>query len=289
MKNLRLFTRRIVLFGYNIPVRKLLKYAFVGFYFSAITPSSTGGQPMQMYFMKKDGISVSHSSLGLLIMLMMFQIVSIVYGILMFVLRPSLIIDGINGMHLVMMYGIIANLIITGTILGAVFSRNAMRRFVCWGIGLGAKLRLVKNPEKAIAQAGESLDNFRTGARYIKAHPILLLKVLCTSTLQITAQFAVPYFVYLALGLSGHGIIDVLAIQSWLMISVSSLPLPGAVGAAESCFMKLSYSLFGDAIPAAMLLSRGISFYFYLIVGGIVSSVSYFRSAARGSEIKELS
>ena len=31
-------------------------YACIEFYFSGITPSSTGGQPVQVYYMKKDGI-----------------------------------------------------------------------------------------------------------------------------------------------------------------------------------------------------------------------------------------
>ena len=39
-----------------------LKVAFVGVFFSAITPSSTGGQPMQLYLMSKKNISVGFGS-----------------------------------------------------------------------------------------------------------------------------------------------------------------------------------------------------------------------------------
>ncbi|WP_303825606.1 lysylphosphatidylglycerol synthase transmembrane domain-containing protein, partial [Ruminococcus flavefaciens] len=42
---------------------RCLKYSFIGFFFSYITPSSTGGQPMQMYHMKKDKIKIGYSTL----------------------------------------------------------------------------------------------------------------------------------------------------------------------------------------------------------------------------------
>jgi hypothetical protein len=35
---------------------KAIKYAIVGFFFSAITPAATGGQPVQLYYMHKDNI-----------------------------------------------------------------------------------------------------------------------------------------------------------------------------------------------------------------------------------------
>ena len=54
---------------------KCIGYGFVGFYFSSITPSASGGQPAQVYFMKKDGISVTSSSLTLMLILFTHQLV----------------------------------------------------------------------------------------------------------------------------------------------------------------------------------------------------------------------
>ena len=42
--------------GHKTCYRRCLGYSFVGFYVSAITPSSTGGQPAQVYYMSKDNI-----------------------------------------------------------------------------------------------------------------------------------------------------------------------------------------------------------------------------------------
>ena len=54
-----------------------IKYALIGFFFSGITPAASGGQPMQIYFMHKDKISVANSTLALLINLTCMQIVTI--------------------------------------------------------------------------------------------------------------------------------------------------------------------------------------------------------------------
>ena len=55
-------------FRERVRFKSCLKYAFVGFYFSSITPSSSGGQPAQVYYMNKDNVKVGASTLSFLIM-----------------------------------------------------------------------------------------------------------------------------------------------------------------------------------------------------------------------------
>lgn len=43
-----------------------VRYTLIGFFFSAITPAASGGQPMEIYYMHKDNISVAHSRLRFL-------------------------------------------------------------------------------------------------------------------------------------------------------------------------------------------------------------------------------
>ena len=52
------------MFASHNGIRGLLQcigYAFIGFFYSGITPSASGGQPMQLYYIKKDGYSFSKS------------------------------------------------------------------------------------------------------------------------------------------------------------------------------------------------------------------------------------
>ena len=61
-------------FGYPVTFWQGMKYAYIGFFFSSVTPSSTGGQPAQLYAMKKDGIELAHGTLALVAELASFEI-----------------------------------------------------------------------------------------------------------------------------------------------------------------------------------------------------------------------
>ena len=108
------------------------------------------------------------------------------------------------------------------------------------------------------------------------------------STCQILFQFSVPYFVYKAFGLSAYSYLDILALQTVLTICVSSLPLPGAVGASEGSFLKMFFVIFGqDFVLPAMLLNRGVSFYLFLILSGIVTMAAHFKVLKRDRLLKK--
>ena len=67
--------------------------------------------------------------------------------------------------------------------------------------------------------------------------------------------------------------------QAVLFISVSALPLPGAVGVSESGFMIIYKTLFpANILSSAMLISRGISFYLLILVSGLIISITYLRN-----------
>lgn len=69
------------LFEVKTPFRRCLKYSFIGFFFSCITPSASGGQPAQMYYMKKDGIKIGFSTLIMLIITIAFKAVQVLLAV----------------------------------------------------------------------------------------------------------------------------------------------------------------------------------------------------------------
>ena len=58
-----------MMWSYGIKLKKRTCFLFssVGFFFSCITPSASGGQPMQAYYMKKKNISIPVSAVILMI------------------------------------------------------------------------------------------------------------------------------------------------------------------------------------------------------------------------------
>ena len=69
----------------NISFRRCMHYSFVEFFFSGITPGSTGGQPVQLYYMNKDKIPMRKSMIALILNTILFKLFFVVTGILIII------------------------------------------------------------------------------------------------------------------------------------------------------------------------------------------------------------
>ena len=69
-------------FGTKIPVLHGLLYAATDFYYSALTPSATGGQPLVIYHMTRDGIPTSQASFFTFFHTAVYKIVLILFNII---------------------------------------------------------------------------------------------------------------------------------------------------------------------------------------------------------------
>ncbi len=69
--------------GNPIAAGRCIKYSFIGFFYSGITPSATGRQPMQLYHMKKDGLKISESTVVLMTVAVLYKFVLVVIGLFM--------------------------------------------------------------------------------------------------------------------------------------------------------------------------------------------------------------
>ena len=65
---------------------------------------------------------------------------------------------------------------------------------------------------------------------------------------------------------------EIVALQVLIGIAVEMLPLPGAAGITEACFIKFFEGVFAiELISPAILLNRGLSFYAVIFIGGLVT------------------
>lgn len=275
--------------GQKVSLLKGLGYSFVGFYFSSITPSASGGQPAQVYYMNKDKINISYSSLTLLILSVFHQLVALLYAGIMFLVRYSFIKEDLGAMKILLIYGVISNVILIGGMIGIVFSKKFVNTAIKFLVRVLAKVKIVKNIDKAMDTVDRQILEYQKGAEHIKNNPFLMFKVCVITIVQVTAMFLVPYFVYRAFNLKGYGALDIIAVQAILTLAVSSLPLPGAVGATETGFLNMFKVFFvGSMLIPAMLVSRILNFYAFLVVSGIITLFIHVKQVRRESSKKKV-
>ena len=257
-------------FSTEVPFFRAIGYSFADFYFSAITPSATGGQPMQFYYMTRDGFGIAQSSFALLILAAVYQLVVLVYGVVMVIWKIPYVLSQGKLIGWLLIFGIAVNGFCSAGILLVVLKREFVERITITCIAILTKMRIVKNREKLERRAEHFIEEYSRGGDCLKKYPLVFMKVVLLTLLRLTALFLVPFFAGLALGLDGNNPLEFLAIQAILSLAVTAVPLPGSVGASEGSFMILYTGMFtaAEAFPL-MMLSRGISFYGFLAVSGI--------------------
>lgn len=260
-------SRCLKLDGYKITFAQMMKYSFAGFFFSSITPSSTGGQPGQLYFMAKDKLKVSHSAFTLLCALLSFQCAAVFLGVIGVICSHGEVFKLQGRFAYVFPIGFALNLAIIAFLICVLFTRRLAGFFI--GIGLWfIKVRGIKPGERF--KFLRSFACYRKAAALLKKNKIVFVKMLITSLIQIILFHSVTFFCAHAVGCTDLDWFTVLRTQSSLFISVSSLPLPGAAGVTE-----YGYALFySGLIPmglmgSVMLLSRFCSFMLPLVGSGL--------------------
>ncbi|WP_343208953.1 lysylphosphatidylglycerol synthase transmembrane domain-containing protein [Anaerolentibacter hominis] len=253
------------------------KYAGIEFYFSAITPSATGGQPAQAFYMAKDGIPAGSSTVALLLITVVYKLVLLFLGIVVVLFRLPLVFGGNTiWIFLLFILGFVINVAVIAFCLTCMFSRNLVYQIAVKGVRLLVKLHLMKEPERKIAALDHYVAGLRESAGYVKQNFGLSVRIFFLTLVQRVALFSVSYLIYRSFGLSSTGYFDFLAIQVIIAIAVDSLPLPGGVGISEAIFLILYKGIYSASmLVSAMILSRGISYYFYLVLTAGISIINH--------------
>ena len=265
--------------GHKVTYRQCLGYSFAGFYVSSITPSSTGGQPAQIYYMSKDGVPAAHGALDMMLIAVCYQATVVGYALTVALTHFSLVANLGGGLSLLLIYGVVVNGSLTAGMLCLMFLPNAARKVAGGVLSLLVRLHIVRDAEKAREKLERQMAEYRRGAQCVKANPGLVPVLLGLTVVQLTALFSVPVAVYHAFGLTGSSAMSIICTQALVTLAVSNLPLPGAVGASEGGFVAAMALFFGPAlVTPAVLLSRGISFYAFLLVSAAITLAMHLRA-----------
>ncbi|BBF45359.1 integral membrane protein [Lachnospiraceae bacterium KM106-2] len=262
-------------------------YTCIDLYYSAITPSATGGQPVLAYYMNKDGIPISKSSIVLLLYTIMYKVVLLFLGICVMIFHGNFIFNNGIAVWVLFFVGVVINLCAIGVCLLSMFSEKLVYVVAKKLFYLLAKIHLVKQPEDKLVSLSKSIEEYHKGAAFILENGRVLFKMFIHTVVQRVAFFSVSYCVYRSFGLKSCGYFDILALQVVISIAVDSLPLPGAVGVTEGMFLLLYHVVYNKmTITPAMIITRGITFYFSIIFCGIVTVIYHVYTARKNSELR---
>lgn len=263
--------------SFQIPVKRRTCFLFssVGFFFSCITPSASGGQPMQLYYMKKEKISLPVSTVILMIVTITYKAVLVVVGLGLVLFGQGFLHRYLTEILPVFYLGIGLNVFCVTAMLILVFHPALARTILVLGLKIVEKLHLMKRKESRLKKLEASMEVYQNTAAYLGTHKMVLVNVLAITFAQRFALFAATWFVYRAFHLSGISFITIVLLQAVISVSVDMLPLPGGMGISETLFLKIFPPVFGSTLLLpAMVLSRGLGYYGELLVSAVFTIVA---------------
>lgn len=262
------------------PLRRL-KYHLIEFFFSAITPSSSGGQPFEVVFMRLDGYKVTESTVVLLVVAVLYKLAMLVLFFALYLTNFAFLHAQVVGMWFLFVLGLALNIIVILVIVMALYAQKTIRRLCLWCLRLLARGRIVRKEEAAREKLDAWLRGFHDCAGFMRTHPGPVAKSFLIVLFQRVLYLLIPWCVYEGMGLSGVTVWQMMGLQLLLSVSVEMMPLPGAVGISETVSLVLYDAIFGARhLYPAVVLTRGISYYLPLLVSGLVTL------AARAAQLR---
>ena len=251
---------------------RCISYSFIGFFYSGITPSATGGQPMQLYYLKKDGNSLADSSVVLMVVALIYKFVLVVWGVLMLLFwrgpLKSYLGSYFFGLYLL---GLALNAGLVAILLGVMLWPEGMKGLIRGVERLLVLIHLLKPSEKRKEKVLRFVDGYRNAIGFLIDHKRKVCFVVAFTCLQRASVFVLTYIIYRGFNLEGTDMLAVMFLQASVYIAVDMLPVPGAQGITELMYRSVFLSVFTERfIMPSLYVTRGISFYFLLLVSLVV-------------------
>ncbi len=247
------------------------------FFFSAITPFSSGGQPFQAYALKRKGMKLSDSTSCLLMSFIAYQIVLNVLATISIIMYYSKLSAEIDNFAWLIFIGFSVNLIVL-VILILIGMTKFMGNFFIWIMELLCKIKFI-NKFIADKKVGftQYIKETQEAFKEIKNAKLIWLWSLLSKAIALIIYYSIPYLAFLCINVN-LGIDNYLysiAITSFSLTISIWLPTPGASGGAELAFTTLFLVMLDtddnkNIALSGMLIWRLLTYYLLIIYGMVL-------------------
>ena len=294
----RLYTR-------NYKYHQAVANSLIGQFYSDVTPGASGGQIMQAYTMKSQGIPVSSAASILVMWFILYQTVLIGFDLFAFGFQfnnimsiPGIGID-IFSWHFdipmlpIIIFGFLLNISVILLLFLMSYSHRFHNFILHYVIGfLGkihiGKLRLMKNPDKTRESLRVQVENFKIELRRLQSNiPVVILQ-LFLFLIMLLLRFCIPYLAGLAMGyqetFSVGRMFEASFLSAFHQMVTGILPLPGSAGVSELFYDYLFRKFFdynSGVISSSLILWRTATFHIVLLISGFVAA--FYKSRPKES------
>lgn len=274
-------------FGHRRALGHHCFYSAADIYFSAITPSASGGQPACAYFMIRDGIPGIVVTVALIVNLAMYAISILVLGLITFIASPAVFLSFSPLSKILIILGYLMQIGLSFFFILLVTKKSLLHRICSWGLRVLGKMHLLRRVEERQQKLDRAMADYERYSEMLSGQWRMLVRVFFFNLLQRASQITVTAFTFLATAGDPHRFLDVWCLQSYTVIGSNCVPIPGAMGVSDYLLLDGFGGYLGLSSQSAAnleLLSRSLSFYSCIILCGIAVVIKYILQSVRGKK-----
>lgn len=253
------------------------KLATIGRYYDHITPLGSGGQPFEIYYLKKNGYSGDIATAIPLAKYMVWQISFVILcTFILIVYSPHYATSPI-----VLVCAWIGLALILALFLFVLFMSITKK----WGASLVVgvlkllhKMHIIKDYKKVLIKVLKFVKQYQYCIKTFAKSPLTIIEVFVVSVGSLISNALIAYFIYISF--ESNPVVswwDIVCKCCICDLAVCFFPLPGGSGATELSFNALLGSLFTEGtLFWGILIWRFLTYYLYIIQGAIVLIGDFF-------------
>ena len=234
-------------------------YSMVEFLFSGITPSSSGGQPMVVYYMKKDGIPIKQSTIVMLINTIFFKAFLVLGAIIILIFKPSYVLDTNSLIRIFFFLGVGLDVFLT--IFYGLLLYNQKLIKILFTLLYKVYYKLTNKDKSYEDKVNQVLSQYSQEASFIRKHKKEVFLASIITFIQRMFMFSIVYVIYRGLGFNQMSYFEMVLLQIFVQISAEAIFLPGGTGVSEYVSSEMFFAIFGLVSTTGMLLFRMLTFY----------------------------
>lgn len=270
----------------DFSLKDAIVVSMVGQFYCAITPSASGGQPMQILSMTRMGVSGANGTAALIQKFLVWQFTLTAYSVFAMVAKFSMFVGSLDyAMWVLTAIGFTGQILTIVVLLLASFNKSFTSKLIGGIFRFLGKIHLMKNVDQRIVNLNKTLNSFHECNKTLNKNKALVVKVYVLTFIQLTILFLVPFCIAMSFGVGEKNgnvnMLDMLCAQSYVSMVSGLVPLPGGSGAAEYCFSQFFGSFFdAQMIKSAILIWRTITYYGTIMVSLPFAAVRKKKNAA---------
>ena len=252
---------------------KAYKLVLITQFFHAVTPFASGGQPYEIYALKKEGIKFTDVTNISIQNFIVYQIALVILGIIAIASNYFFhIFREIGLLKELVLIGFFINLLVIIGLFTISFGKKINSFLINRIVNFLEHIKVVKNKEKVLNKWGTYINDFHNGAKILVQNKKMFIGTILINFIALLCLYLVPLVILYSIGdyTSVDGVLSILTC-AYIMLIGSFVPMPGGTGGLEYGFIEFFGNFVGgSSLKATMLIWRFLTYYLGMIIGAIV-------------------